>query len=58
MERHYITVLDFTDGKVYQYEVGASILSSEDYEAWLDQKGHKLSNIEWMLHKGSEIITN
>ena len=58
MERYYITVLDFTDGKVYQYEVGAGILSNEDYEAWLDQKGHKLNSIEWMLHKGSEIITS
>ena len=54
----YITVLDFTDGKVYQYEVGEGMLQHEDYEAWIDQKGHKLSDVEWMLHKDSGVITN
>ena len=54
----YITVLNFVDGKVYQYYVGEGMLSTEDYEAWLDQKGHKLNSIEWMLHKDSGIITN
>ena len=54
----YITVLDHTDAKVYQYEVGAGMLSTEDYEAWLDQKGHKLNSIEWMLHEDGGIITN
>ena len=54
----YITVLDFNDGKVYQYEVGSGMLSGEDYEAWMDQKGHNISNIQWMLHEDSGVITN
>ena len=54
----YITVLDYNDGKVYQYEVGSGMLLSEDYEAWMDQKGHNIINIEWMLHKDSGVITN
>ena len=52
----YITVLDHTDAKVYQYKVKGDVF--KDYETWLDQRGHKLSNIEWMLHKDSGVITN
>lgn len=52
----YITVLDHTDAKVYQYKVGSDVF--ENYETWLDQKGHNISNIEWMLHEDSGIITN
>ena len=64
----YITVLDFEDGKVYQYEHleqlkhGWNIEESDDHEVieWYltEVKGHRLSNIEWMLHKDNEIITN
>jgi hypothetical protein len=52
----YITVLDFTDGKVYQHE--AEPEAFEDYETWLDQKGHNVNNIQWMLHEDSGVITN
>lgn len=54
----YITVLDFNDGKVYQHEVGLGALQHADYEAWLDQKGHNINNIQWMLHEDSGVITN
>ena len=58
----YITVLDFEDGKVYQYEISAWSNSnnwnpdSEDIEDYLTSKGHNLSNIEWMVHQNPEII--
>ena len=52
----YITVLDYNDGKVYQHKVEGYVF--EDYETWIDQKGHNISNIEWMLHEDSGIITN
>ena len=52
----YITVLNYNDGKVYQHKVEGDVF--EDYETWLDQKGHNISNIEWMLHEDSGIITN
>lgn len=52
----YITVLDYNDGKVYQYKVESDVF--ENYETWLDEKGHNISNIEWMLHEDSEIITD
>ena len=54
----YITVLDHNDGKVYQYDIGYGKLLAEDYEAWMDQKGHNISNIEWMVHEDSGVITN
>ena len=57
----YITVLDFEDGKVYQYEISAWDNSnnwnpdSESMEDYLTSKGHNLSNIEWMCHKSNTI---
>ena len=54
----YITVLDFEDGKVYQYDIEVLDKSDEDvYERFLTNEGHNLSNCEWMIHKDSEIIT-
>tara|TARA_R100000951_G_scaffold101759_1_gene93447 strand:- start:155 stop:352 length:198 start_codon:yes stop_codon:yes gene_type:complete len=63
----YITVLDFEDGKVYQYENlehlkdGWNMDENDDsdvIEWYLDSLGHKLSNIEWMVHENNKIITN
>jgi hypothetical protein len=59
----YITVLDFEDGKVYQYEISAWgngdwNPDSESIEQYLTSKGHNLSNIEWMVHSDNKIITN
>jgi hypothetical protein len=55
----YVTVLDFEDGKVYQYEIEVLDKSNEDaYERFLTNEGHNLNNCEWMVHNSSEIITN
>ncbi len=57
----YITVLDFENGKVYQYEISAWGNSndwnpdSEDIEEYLTEKGHNLNNCEWMCHKTNTI---
>ena len=57
----YITVLDFEDGKVYQYEISAWGNSnnwnpdSESIEEYLTSKGHNLNNCEWMCHKTNTI---
>ena len=55
----YITVLDFEDGKVYQYEVGENNWNPnyESIEEFLNNVGHSINNIEWMVHKNSGIIT-
>ena len=58
----YITVLDFEEGKVYQYEISAWGNSndwnpdSESIEEYLTSKGHNLRNCEWMVHKDNNII--
>ena len=60
----YITVLDFEEGKVYQYEISAWGNSndwnpdSENIEEYLTSKGHNLSNCEWMVHSDPQVITN
>tara|TARA_R100000654_G_scaffold31022_1_gene55872 strand:+ start:342 stop:539 length:198 start_codon:yes stop_codon:yes gene_type:complete len=58
----YITVLDFEDGKVYQYEISAWgngdwNPDSESCEEYLASIGHNLANIEWMVHSDNKIIT-
>jgi len=62
----YITVLDFEDGKVYQYENlehlkdGWNMDENDDYDViewYLDGLGHNLTNCEWMLHEKPGIIT-
>ena len=51
----YITVLDFEIGRVFQYK--AWDFSDTDYEKYLTEEGHNLSNCEWMVHDNNEIIT-
>ena len=57
----YITVLDFEDGRVYQYEWPGITDKHQDAgercEEYLSGLGHNLSNCEWMLHKNPEVIT-
>ena len=49
---NYITVLDFENGRVYQYEAP----ENKEYEEYLDGLGHNLNNCEWMIHQNPEII--
>tara|TARA_R110002050_G_scaffold133765_2_gene256326 strand:+ start:838 stop:1074 length:237 start_codon:yes stop_codon:yes gene_type:complete len=66
MKGKYITVLDFEVGRVFQYENlehfkdgwnGNDKDDRENIEWYLtDIQGHRLSNIEWMLHDDKEII--
>ena len=58
----YITVLDFEISKVFQYEISELDLDvpwvDEACEDYLTNKGHNLTNCEWMVHDSNEIITN
>ncbi len=45
----YITILDFSESKVYQYE------STESLESFICNKGFNLGNIEWMSHYDKKI---
>jgi len=58
----YIFLLDFTDGKVYRYDI--SSLCNEDNkwnpdtescEQFLELVGHKVDNCEWMVTNNNKI---
>jgi len=58
----YIFVLDFTDGKVYKYNIRAMCNEenewnpdSESCEAFLLGAGHKLGDCEWMVTGNEDI---
>ena len=66
MHKRYITVLDFEIGKVFQYEIGVNDVKgderfkkwnpdSESCEEFISNKGHHLSNCQWMVHEPSHI---
>ena len=54
MKKKCITVLDYETGRVYQYQVSIN----KHAEEYITFKGHRLSNIEWMEHDDSRLITN
>ena len=65
-ELEYITVLDHSDGRVYQYENlehltggwnGDKDLDAENIEWYLEAiLEHDLSNCSWMVHSNPKII--
>ena len=56
----YITILDFEIERVFQYKLKEPLVSFDicPYEEYITEKGHKLSNCEWMVHNNNELITN
>ena len=55
-DKKYITVLDSEKGKVFQYELIEWFTSSVLAEQFLDDKGHNMTNCQWM-ETNSEVIT-
>lgn len=57
---NYITVLDFEAGRVFQYKLNyiGPELESEYFEEYLTNRGHNLSNCEWMQHKNPRVVTD
>ena len=46
-----LTVLDFEDGLVYQYDIETDKeLQAEDFENIIIEQGHRLKDCEWMSH--------
>ena len=49
-----LTVLDFEDGKVYQYDIRQAFdmkeLQTEDFEKIIYSQGHRLKDCDWMSH--------
>ena len=64
MKNKYITVLDFEIDRVFQYKVSADNVAlsypwnpdCESIEEFLTNKGHNLTNCEWMVHDIKEIV--
>ena len=52
-----LTVLDFEDGKVYQYEIHTDNedMQCEDFESIICDQGHNLDDCEWMSHSDDTI---
>ena len=56
-----ITVLDFADGLVYQYDIevfqdgSKPELNANDFEKLLVEQGHRLKDCEWMSHSDDTI---
>ena len=55
-DKKYITVLDSEKSKVFQYELIQWFKNTEDAEQFLDDKGHNMTNCQWMETNG-KIIT-
>jgi len=58
----YIFLLDFTDGKVYKYDVSSLCSDKNKWnpdsvscEAFLMGAGHHIGNIEWMVTSEANI---
>jgi len=46
-----LTVLDFEDGRVYQYIIDTDKeLQTEDFEKIIYSQGHRLKDCDWMSH--------
>ena len=54
-----LTVLDFEDGRVYQYEIDTDNenLQAEDFEIIIADQGHNLEDCEWMSHSDPQVFT-
>ena len=52
--KKYVFVLDYVDGRVYRHDVW--IDDSEKIEEYLDDMGHSIGSIEWMLARNKKVI--
>ena len=59
---YYITILDFANGSVDQYnlldyneEEELDSWQTENFENFLISEGYRLNNIEWMSHSDNTI---
>ena len=54
-----LTVLDFEDGRVCQYEIDTDNenLEAEDFEKIILDQGHRLDDCEWMSHSDAKVFT-
>ncbi len=51
----YLFILDFEDSKVYRYKIDGKIY--EDFEDFITEMGHSLSNVDWMTTNNGKLHT-
>ena len=51
----YLFILDFEDSKVYRYKIDGKIY--EDFEDFIVEMGHSLSNVDWMTTNNGKLHT-
>jgi len=58
----YLTILDYSDGVVSQYDMvkhftekPLSSLKLDDIEEFIESKGYRIKDIEWMSHTNPTI---
>jgi len=51
----YMTILDYEIGKVFKYELIDMNMQTEECEQFIEDKGHNITNCEWMVHKDGTI---
>jgi hypothetical protein len=54
-EMKTITVLDFTTGKVTQYNIEKWGIDEQRIEDFLDEIGHNVNDCHWMVHEDATI---
>jgi len=52
----YLFILDFTDGKVYRYNMEA-VEWTYNFEDFIVTEGFSLSNVEWMTTNNGKLHT-
>ncbi len=50
-----ITVLDYTNGKVTQYDIEKWGIDEQRIEDFLDEIGHNVNDCHWMVHEDATI---
>ena len=52
-----LTVLDYEDGRVWQYDIHTDNedMQGEDFEKIMTDQGHNLANCQWMSHADGRI---
>jgi len=50
-----ITVLDFINGKVYQYDIDKWNIDKYSIEDFLEKQEHSINGCQWMVHEDSTI---
>ena len=55
-KKMYLFVLDFTDGKVYRYNM-ETVEWTYNFEDFIITEGFSLSNVEWMVTNNGKLHT-